>query len=100
MQSILTPIIFVSFLVSLVWIDFRYTLQRPSGTARARGGGRGHEGYYHSYQAKLAKMEMADALAIGGYVSLVLVAVAILLGWGGWGVIKSTWHWSVSSIAT
>ncbi|KAL2756241.1 hypothetical protein ACRALDRAFT_1070664 [Sodiomyces alcalophilus JCM 7366] len=99
-QFVTTPIIFVSFLVSLAWIDFRYTLQRPSGTARGLGGGPGNEGYYHSHQAKLAKMEMADALGIRGYVSLVLLAVAVLLGWGGWEAVRSIWHWSASRTAT
>ncbi|ROT36929.1 hypothetical protein SODALDRAFT_325492 [Sodiomyces alkalinus F11] len=93
-KFIITPIIFISFLVSLAWIDFRYTLRRPSGTAR------GSAGYYHSYQAKLAKLEMADALGIRSYVALVMLAVAVVIGWGGWEAVKAIWYWSASRTTT
>lgn len=44
-------------------------------------------------------MEMADALGIRSYVALVLLAVAVVVGWGGWEAVKSTWYWSVSGTA-
>ncbi|KAI8222635.1 hypothetical protein K4K55_010501 [Colletotrichum sp. SAR 10_96] len=38
-KGIMTPIIFVSFLLSLVWVDLKYTLKRSRGRGHHHGGG-------------------------------------------------------------
>ncbi|KAF9879009.1 hypothetical protein CkaCkLH20_03242 [Colletotrichum karsti] len=38
-KGIVTPIIFVSFLLSLVWVDIRYTLKRSRNRGHDHGGG-------------------------------------------------------------
>ncbi|KAM0282467.1 hypothetical protein ACHAQH_002981 [Verticillium albo-atrum] len=115
---VMTPIIFVSFLVSLAWVDLRYTILRhggrrsesrlpawlhhlvyrpaEDGKPQARGGGQTTGGYYHSKQKKLAKMEMADAFEIRLHVAAVMAALAAVVGWMGISLVG--WVWSLVAV--
>ena len=78
-RLIIGPVIFVSFLVSLVLVD-RKTYSSIFGTGH--GGG----GYYHSHQRKLAKSEMDEAFqnrskVLAGFCLLSGIAVAVIM-WG------------------
>ncbi|KAJ6786873.1 hypothetical protein PWT90_00014 [Aphanocladium album] len=99
---IMTPINFVSFLVSLVLVDIHYTRLRMHTHAESRSrlpnwlhdilyrrhpyedlhqrpGGIQEPWYYHSKQKKLMKMEAEDAFRLRGTV-LVGLAVAAATG--------------------
>ncbi|KAM0322897.1 hypothetical protein ACHAQA_009239 [Verticillium albo-atrum] len=113
---VMTPIIFVSFLVSLAWVDFRYTVLRARGRRSdsrlpawlhhlvyrradedgAQGGkaqgGQTTGGYYRSKQKKLARMEMADAFEIRMHVAAFLAAVAAVVSWVGVAVVGWVWR--------
>ncbi|KAK4168732.1 hypothetical protein QBC43DRAFT_105512 [Cladorrhinum sp. PSN259] len=58
---------------------------------RVKGIGKGDEEFYHSHQKKLAKMEMAEAFEMRGFVMVVLGLMAAGLGWGAWKVISGVW---------
>lgn len=112
---VMTPIIFVSFIVSLAWVDLRYSIQRSQnrsnpgrgwlhhliyretsssasqGNARARSSGGPQDGHYHSKQKKLAKMEMADAFEIRGTVVAVLLMLSASISLGMW--VAGSWAW-------
>lgn len=116
----MTPVIFVSFLLSLAWIDFRYSvlrsqknstesrlpawlhhiIYRPApdeGTGHGKGGrstGGSQDGFYHSKQKKLAKMEMADAFEIRGTVVVILFAISMVMSWGLWTVGRGVCAWA------
>lgn len=107
-QYVMTPIIFVSFLVSLALVDLNYSIRRSqftNGPGRLPGwlhhvlyrptasgaSGGSQDGYYHSKQKKLAKMEMADAFEIRGTVVAVLLALCASTGWGAWAA--GCWAW-------
>ena len=115
----MTPIILVSFLVSLAWVDFRYSLQRsqnhpdepgplprwllrilyrPSSyryvkvakTTAVRPEN-SNRWFYHSHQKKLMKMEADEAFQIR---SVVLLVLAVLLVVATSGVlIVGRWAW-------
>jgi len=83
-RFIVAPVLFVSFLVSLVLID-----RQTAGSVFAKSGTK--DGYYHSHQRKLAKREMDDAFhmrrkVIAGMALLSAVSLAIL-AWA----IESIW---------
>ncbi|KAK2032596.1 hypothetical protein LX32DRAFT_181453 [Colletotrichum zoysiae] len=118
-KVIATPIIFVSFLLSLAWVDIRYTIKRSRN--HSQGGwmpswlhnvvyrsspyhyvqvrdrknpkptGDKEEWYYHSKQKKLMRMEADDAFQMRGYVLAVLVLVSLTVSWGVW--LVSSWLW-------
>lgn len=114
----MTPILFVSFLISLAWVDFRYSVLRSKTNSResrlpawlhnavyrpcaARGQGNSkgkrstggpQDGYYHSNQKKLAEMEMADAFEVRGTVIMLLLATSAALSWGLWAVSRRVWE--------
>lgn len=118
-KLILTPAIFVSFLISLVIVDIRYTIMRshfhpedyttrlprwlhrllysyqPYQYVRVGKDGKptkdqsGHEFFYHSKQKKLMKMEVDDAFQIRGTVLAVLGILGLVAVWCSWRV--STW---------
>ncbi|PHH63677.1 hypothetical protein CDD81_5549 [Ophiocordyceps australis] len=91
---IATPIVFVSFLVSLALVDAGYSLRRlhrpPAGWLRAlvlrpHGDGSGVKGehpndnlHYHSYQRKLLEMEAAHAFEIRSSVVVLLLVLVVL----------------------
>jgi hypothetical protein len=112
----MTPIIFVSFLFSLAWVDFRYSVMRshshseepsqlppwlhriayrqsPYKYAKVNATGEGTRWYYHSKQRKLMKMEADDAFQIRETVLVVLgllaVAATWAASWTGW------WFWTM-----
>lgn len=86
-RFVVAPVLFVSFLVSLVLVD-----RQTSGSVLGKSGGK--DGYYHSHQRKLAKQEMDNAFQLRGKViagmallsamSLALFAWAIEFIWRGW----------------
>jgi hypothetical protein len=114
-QVIMTPVIFVSFLVSLAWVDFRYTIVRShnhdSGDRGRMPGWLHHviyrrspyqyvkvkeaapqgrddtrwEPYYHSKQRKLMRMEVEDAFQVRSHV---LVVMALILAVSTWGFLR------------
>ncbi len=108
---VVTPVVFVSFIVSMLWIDYRNTVRRshlhsedtphrmppwlhhlvfraqPYGAARAADQpGRKEDGrwYYHSKQKKLLKMEVADAFEIRTTVLAVLALASAAATWLVW----------------
>lgn len=118
----MTPVIFVSFLFSLVWVDFRYSLMRShnhsSDTSRmprwvhailyreapyqyvrvdhnnpALADKDGTKWHYHTKQRKLMKMEAEDAFRIRGSVLVVLGLVALAVSYVTWRTIW--WLWAV-----
>ncbi|KAK2040531.1 hypothetical protein LZ31DRAFT_40846 [Colletotrichum somersetense] len=118
-KVVATPIIFVSFLLSLAWVDIRYTIKRSRN--HSQGGwmpswlhnvvyrsspyhyvqvrdqknpkptGEKEEWYYHSKQKKLMRMEADDAFQMRGYVLAVLALVSLTVFWGVW--LVSSWLW-------
>ncbi|KAF3355506.1 hypothetical protein VdG1_06918 [Verticillium dahliae VDG1] len=95
-KLIMTPIIFVSFLVSLAWVDLRYTLMRYRGRrSDSRLPAWLHHlttgGYYHTKQKKLAKMEMADAFEIRTHVAALLAVLVTVVAWTGVSLLRWVW---------
>lgn len=86
-RLIVAPVLFISFLVSLLLID-RKTYGGIFGSSGSS------DGHYHSHQRKLAKREMDDAfhlrnkiiagMAIFGAVSLALFAWCMESLWKAW----------------
>lgn len=113
----MTPIIFISFLVSLAWVEFRYTLIRlhshseiPKRMPRwlhhliyheapyqyvqvDSGSPKDTRWYYHSKQRKLMKMEVEDAFQIRNTVLLALGLFTMASIWGLWRV--GHWTWTI-----
>jgi len=108
-----TPVIFVTFLVSLVLVDLRYSVERshlhpddyssrlphwlhriiyryqPYQYVRLDKNGnptgqRAYDGFYHSKQRKLMKMEVDDAFQIRRTVLFVMGLLIMLAVWGLW----------------
>lgn len=111
----MTPVIFVTFLISLVVVDLRYSVMRSrfhpdeyryssrlphwlhriiyryqpyqyvrldkSGNPTGR---HSYQGFYHSKQRKLMKMEVDDAFQIRRTVLLVVGLLVMLAVWGSW----------------
>jgi hypothetical protein len=95
------PVLFLSFIFSLLIIDRRRSasiLSSPRGsTLGSPGRGSPAEkeshGYYHSHQRKLAKDQIAEAFAIRGKV---IVGMCILVGLGFvgmWAIGLKIWVW-------
>ncbi|OCT46810.1 hypothetical protein CLCR_02168 [Cladophialophora carrionii] len=83
-RLIVAPVLFVSFLVSLVLID-----RQTYGTVFGKSGSK--DGYYHSHQKKLAKREMDDAFQMRSKVIAVMVLVfAVALALFAW-TVESIW---------
>lgn len=100
-RLVMTPLIFVSFLFSLAWVEFRYSLMR-SHTHTGPDGDRspphrippwlhrilyrpqtqdGRDTHYHSMQRKLLKMETEEAFRIR---TMVLCVMGLLLAGLAW----------------
>ncbi|KAK1600047.1 uncharacterized protein LY79DRAFT_664431 [Colletotrichum navitas] len=118
-KGIVTPIIFVSFLLSLAWVDIRYTIKRSRNYSQEgwmpswlhnvvyrsspyhsvqvrdqkspRPADEKEEWYYHSKQKKLMRMEVDDAFQMRGHVLVVLALVSLAVFWGVW--LFSSWLW-------
>jgi len=84
-RLIVAPVLFISFLISLVLID-RQTYGTVFGKSASR------DGYYHSHQKSLAKREMDDAFQLRGKIiagMILLSAVALaLFAW----TVESIWN--------
>jgi hypothetical protein len=109
----MTPITFVSFIFSLAFVDFRYSLIRSHNHAEqpsrmpswlhhvlyrpspyqyvrvkdskvAQGQDEHGNWYYHSMQKKLMRMEVDEAFQIRGTVMLLFGLVLALITWGAW----------------
>jgi hypothetical protein len=114
----MTPVIFVTFLVSLVVVDMRYTIRRSHlhaeeyssrlphwlhriiyryqpyqyvaiGQDGEPTAQRAYPGFYHSKQRKLMKMEVDDAFLIRRTVLLVMGLLGLLGVWTFWHL--ATW---------
>jgi hypothetical protein len=110
-QYIMTPINFISFLVSLYLVDYHYRNKREHFHENGQKGNRlrdwlhqlifrpqpyawiggaspappnqaGRNWYYHTKQKKLMKMEAAEAFEMRGSVLMVLVILAFGAVWG------------------
>jgi len=84
-RLVIAPVLFISFLISLVLID-RQTYGTVFGKSASK------DGFYHSHQKKLAKREMDSAFqmrskVIAGMVLLSAAALA-LFAW----TVESIWN--------
>lgn len=79
-RFLLTPLLFISFLVSLFLIDKQTYSKVLSGHGSA-------DSYYHSHQRKMAKREMEDAFHLRNKVLAAMFVISgiglALIGWGG-----------------
>ena len=119
-QAVMTPIIFVSFLISLALVDYQNSARRShyhaisrdasslpkwfhcllyrkltgrKGPCEAELGDPQHK-YYHSNQRKLLEMEADEAFEMRGSVVLLLGVLAFC---SVWGVFRAT-SWAVKSV--
>ncbi|KAL6250541.1 hypothetical protein RBB50_002843 [Rhinocladiella similis] len=84
-RFIVAPVLFVSFLISLFFID-RQTAGGIFGQSNSKNA------YYHSHQRKLAKKEMDEAFQMRRKVILALCALsAALLAFVAWGIEWTVW---------
>ncbi|PSR91927.1 hypothetical protein BD289DRAFT_481365 [Coniella lustricola] len=96
-NALLTPIIFVTFLLSLAWVDLRYTLTRSHLHANAQQRMPSwlhhivYREYYHSKQRKLMKMEISDAFEMRGSVMAVFGVLTMVGIWAVWRA--CCWAW-------
>jgi len=79
-RFIITPVLFISFLVSLLFID-RQTY------AKVLSGHSPHDSYYHSHKRKMARQEVEDAFhmrnrVLGAMFVLSGIGLAVV-GWTG-----------------
>ena len=112
---IMTPVIFITFLVSLSLVDFRYSAMRSQYHAEQPSrlppwlhrliyryrpyqyvvidekgdltGKKADARYYHSKQRKLMKMEIDDAFEIRSTVLVALGLLSMVVAWATWRVI-------------
>lgn len=118
----MTPINFISFLISLYLVDSHYHDKRlqqhserysrlpllpswldrllfrpqPYGWVGRKGtndSGRQERWYYHTKQKKLMKMEAADAFELSRAVLLGLSIVLLVASWLLWRVALGVWAW-------
>lgn len=114
----MTPVIFVTFLISLLLVDLRYSIMRshfhpeeyssrfphwlhriiyryqPYQYVRVDRTGkltpeRVYSGFYHSKQRKLMKMEVDDAFQIRGTVLFIIGLLLMTAAWTLWRL--ATW---------
>jgi len=84
-RLIVAPVLFISFLVSLVLID-----RQTSGSVFGKSGSK--DGYYHSHQRKLAKRDMDGAFQMRSKViALMVVLSAVALALFAW-TMDSIWN--------
>jgi len=96
-RLVLTPLLAVSFILSLVLID-RKTNAAIHNHHHADPCGKDCE-YYHSHQRKLAKQEMDDAFKLRGRIIAALVTVTGLgLVTAGWGAVKGWGIWMAGKV--
>jgi hypothetical protein len=92
-RTILGPVLFVSFIVSLFVVDKQTAAGILESNTR-KDSKHGHEHYYHSYQRKLAKREFDDAFALRKRViAAMCVAGVVGLTGLGWFLTKAWAFW-------
>jgi hypothetical protein len=98
-RTILAPVLFISFIFSLLIIDRRTSSLilsppgSPPGSPRPKSPGKDPQGYYHSHQRKLARREVDEAFAIRGKV---IVGMCVLGSVGFVGMVlvgMKVWRW-------
>lgn len=73
-----TPVLFISFLISLLYIDRQAYSQVVAGHA-------GRDTYYHSHQRKMARREVEDAFHLRNRaLAALLIAAGIGMALAGW----------------
>jgi hypothetical protein len=93
-RTLFAPILFLSFLFSLLWIDRKtsaeiFTHDEPKLKSRKKSDPQ----HYHSHQRHLAKRELEDAFAYQGKVVILLcVGSAVALVVASWSVWRF-WQW-------
>jgi len=92
-RTLFGPILFVSFIVSLFFVDKQTSAGIFESSARTDPKHE-HQPYYHSHQRKLAKKEFDDAFALR---KRVIVAMCVGAGMGfaglGWCLSKAWALW-------
>ena len=106
----MTPLLFTSFLFSLLLVDLRYSALRAHYHADGQSqrlprwlhrivyryrpyrygdgpDGAGGDGHYHSNQRKLMRMEAEEAFELRGGVLVALVVVGLGMLWMVWRVV-------------
>jgi hypothetical protein len=92
-RTILGPVLFVSFIVSLFFVD-KQTAAGIFESNTRKDSKHGHEHYYHSHQRKLAKKEFDDAFVLRKRViAAMCVAGVIGLAGLGWLLTKAWAFW-------
>src|ERR1700733_3237184 len=92
-RTILGPVLFVSFIFSLFFVDKQTSAIIFESNTR-KDSTHGHEHYYHSHQRKLAKREFDDAFALRKRViAAMCVAGVIGLAGLGWFLTKAWAFW-------
>jgi len=93
-RTLFAPILFLSFLFSLLWIDRKtsaeiFTHDEPKLKSRKKSDSQ----HYHSHQRHLATRELEDAFAYQGKVIVLLcVGSAVVLVGASWFVWRF-WQW-------
>ncbi|EAA34688.1 hypothetical protein GE21DRAFT_1051 [Neurospora crassa] len=114
-KVVMTPIIFVSFVISLAIVDLKYTMHRSHYHAERRPSRlppwlhrivykyrpyhytavdengkpvENMDGYYHSKQRKLMAMEADDAFQMRRTVVASLVLAGMVAIWGAWWTLR------------
>ncbi|KAK5652587.1 hypothetical protein OQA88_10348 [Cercophora sp. LCS_1] len=117
-KMVMTPIILISFIVSLTYVDFRHSVNRAHFHADTNERRTPHwlhrvlyryrryeyvavdeqgkllernaDGHYHSKQRKLMKMETAEAFEIRNTVLIILGMISVAILWGTWRILSWT----------
>lgn len=98
-RTILVPILFVSFIFSLLLVDRRTSTSilsprsSPPGSPNSTGRGKDTHGYYHSHQRKLARSEIDEAFAIRRRVIVAMCGLACVGFLGTVMVGLKIWGW-------
>jgi hypothetical protein len=99
-RALVGPILFVSFIVSLFFVDKQTSASIFESNTRADAKHQ-HEQYYHSHQRKLAKKEFDDAFALRKRVIAAMCIVGgIALAGLGWGLMKAWGMWASHGFAS
>lgn len=93
-RTLLAPILFISFLFSLLWIDRKTSAEIFTHETKSERRKGSESKYYHSNQRHLAKREFDEAFAYqGNVVAMICVASAVVLAGGSW-VVWRLWQWN------
>ena len=97
-RTLFVPILFVSFLFSLLWVDRGTSTEVFSHDDPKSNARKGSETkYYHSHQRKLAKKEFDDAFAYQGrVVAMLCIGGAFVLVGASWAIWRF-WQWELGN---